>query len=369
MTCSRNDSILAPDFNEAARVLSMARFFRGGDITDRRLSDYCKRLTERFKLFVSTCPAPCWAQGLHLTQEIRLQYELFLPMAEILPAFVYLCRRASMDESMPLGTSLFAAQSWPDFLQRIMPFSAPVNPAELLHKCAVCEQYRFGLLAALSIPRSYGGAFGRYPMQLAFLRKWLSENRSRLAGAVTVLDAACGCGEGSYEVAELLDELGFSRNSSRICGATLEPMELMAAAHGSFPNDEARAFKFIARAAPILGMGGSEMIRFCRADILEPGGIVGEFDVILCNGFLGGPLLNQKETLSAAIGALVGRLRVGGLFLASNRFHTGWRKKMQGEVVSLLKRYSFEIVAAGEGVAGIRREPAALPRRARRRIP
>lgn len=369
MTCNRNDSMLVPDVSEAALAESRACFFRGGEITDRRLSGYCKRLTERFRLFASTCPAPCWAPGLRLTHEMHLQYELFLPMEDILPALTYLCRRASLNESIPLGAPLFAAQSWPDFLQRIWPFSSTVNPAGLLRKSAVCEKYRFGLLAALSIPKSYGGAFGRYPLQLAFLRRWLSENRCRLAGTVTVLDAACGCGEGSYEVAEILCELGFSKGASRICGVTLEPLELFAAAHGSFPNDAMRAKGFVERVCPILNRGGGEMLRFFRADILNPGSIDGEFDVILCNGFLGGPLLHQKESLSAAMGALVAKLRVGGLLLTADHFHEGWRKKTQGEIVSLLKGYGLEIVEAGEGVSGVRRAPVTRPRTVLRRIP
>jgi chemotaxis methyl-accepting protein methylase len=287
-------------------------------------------------------------------------------MEDLVPAFAYLCRQSCRYpvDSRPLSSVM----SWPDLLVLLSPFPSVFNPALLLRQLATEEVLRRRFLFCLSIPRSFGGGFGRYPRQTVFLANWLASNRERLAASATVLDAACGCGEGTYEVAEVLLAQGYGR-STRIDGSTLEPLELFAAAFGCFPHDPARGEAFRERVSPILDRGGGEMIRFYREDICAQVDVAERYDVILCNGLLGGPLFHGKEQLAGGIGRLAARLRPGGVLLVADRFHQGWKMKQQEEVLSLLRDNNLDVVEAGEGVAGVTCGTAVHPRRARRQNP
>lgn len=341
---------------------------RGGDVLDVRLQRYCTRLDARFRTYLNYAPVPQWAPGLLLQGDMRSLHELYLPMEEIIPAFVHLCRLSCLYHVDPLTIPLFAAGSWPDFLARLQLYPLLFNPAMLLRRLATDEQYRRVFLFCMFVPRSYGGSFGRYPRQRDYLAKWLSANKERLSAAARVLDAACGCGEGTYEVAETLLAHGYGAGT-RVDGSTLEPLELLAAAFGSYPNDPARAVAFKARVGSIINSGGDGMIRFFREDICNPADSGEMYDVILCNGLLGGPLLHGKERQARAVRSLLARLKTGGLLLFADRFHQGWKRKQQGELLSLLRENMLEISDAGEGIAGIKNGTAAHPRRAHRQSP
>jgi len=301
--------------------------------------------------------------------DLRSQHELYLPMDEIVPAFAHLCRISCL-YSVDTGTiPLFSAGSWPDFLSRLQLSPLIFNPASLLSRLATVQALRHAFLYALFIPRSYGGSFGRYPRQAAFLAKWLADARERLSGSASLLDAACGCGEGTYEAAKILLGQGYLPEATRVDGSTLEPLELLAAAFGYYPNDPGRADSFKSRVGPLLETGGGRMIRFFREDVRKSPEQAERYDVVICNGLLGGPLLRGRGELSRAVGALSGRVNPGGLLMIADCFHGGWKKREQGEVISLLRDHLFEIVEAGEGVAGIRSGSTTLPRRVHRQNP
>lgn len=370
MACREiGEMTFAPDFSGKGLGEALEKLLRGGNLLDARMERHCARLDDRFRTYVDLAPVSQWAPGLLLQGDMRSLYELYLPMEEIIPPLAHLCRLSCRYPVNIPAIAPFAALSWADFLARLQFASPGFNPANLLRRIALDETSRFAFLSALFIPRSYGGSFGRYPMQAAFLAEWLTRNRERLAGTVALLDAACGCGEGTYEAAELLLARGFARDSLRVSGTTLEPLELVAAAFGGFPNDPPRAAAFRARVAPILHACGKSMIRFSREDISRLIDLKERYDVILCNGLLGGPLLHGRETLATAVLSLVARLRPGGVLLVADRFHQGWKMKQQGELLSLLRENLPEVVAAGEGVAGLKTGSAAPPRRARRQSP
>jgi chemotaxis methyl-accepting protein methylase len=364
-----DNMIFAPDLSAEGLRAALAVLLRGGNLLDPYLQRSCACLDERFRTFVRFAPVPQWAPGLKLNGEVRAQHELYLPMAEIVPPLLRLCRASCLYPNETGAHTLLAALSWPDFLSRLQLAPLVFNPAELLRQLAVGEKFRHAFLCALAIPRSYGGSFGRYPRQSAFLGDWLATNRARLAGGIALLDAACGCGEGTYEAAEVLLAQGYSRESSRVDGTTLEPLELVAAAFGSFPNDPARGAAFRARIASLQRVRGGGMIRFSREDICRPADLPERYDVIVCNGLLGGPLLHGKESLAIAVRSLVARLKPGGVLLVADRFHQGWKMTQQGELLSLLRENLCEVVDAGEGVAGIKSGTAGRPRRDRRRSP
>ncbi len=169
------------------------------------------------------------------------------------------------------------------------------------------------------------------------------------------MDAACGSGEGTYEVAEMLLQLGFRGSGSAVEGSTLEPLELLAAAHGWFPHDRARSTLFRKRFSSLVAAGGDSMIRFYQEDLCCPPDDSRRYDLILCNGLLGGPLLHEKKSLAAAIDRLAIRLNPGGVLLASDHFHQGWHKKTPPAVITgLLAASGLKVIDVGEGVGGVR---------------
>lgn len=342
---------------------------RGGSLMNSRLQRYCARLDERFRIYADYCPVSQWSPGLALHGELRSQHELYLPMDEILPAFAHLCRTSCLYAVDTETIPLFSAGSWPDFLSRLQLSPLDFNPASLLRRLATDETLRRAFLWGVFIPRSYGGSFGRYPRQAAFLAKWLADARERLSASAALLDAACGCGEGTYEAAEILLEQGYLPEVTRVDGSTLEPLELLAAAFGYYPNDPGRAASFKSRVGPFLDTVGGRMIRFFQEDVCTPHDQGERYDVVICNGLLGGPLLHGREELSRAVGALAGRVKPGGIMLVADCFHDGWKKRGQGEVISLLRDHLLEIVDAGEGVAGVKSGSVDHPRIARRQSP
>lgn len=365
----KNNMMFTPDLSAAGQTGAMAMLLRGGNLLDPYLQSACARLNDRFRTYLRHAPVQQWAPGLKLQGEVRCQHELYLPMAEIVPPLLHLCRRSWL-YAHDFGTPhLFSALSWPDFLARLQLTPLIFNPSTLLQRLASDEAYRHAFLCAVAIPRSYGGSFGRYPRQVAFLADWLAAHRARLGGGITLLDAACGCGEGTYEAAEMLLKQGGTRASCRVDGTTLEPLELVAAAFGSFPNDPPRAAVFRSRIAQFLQQGGGGMIRFFREDVCRPVEPFEQYDVILCNGLLGGPLLHGKAALTTALRSLVARLKPEGILLVADRFHQGWKTTQQGELLSLLRENMLDVVEAGEGFAGVKSGTAAPPRKGHRQIP
>jgi chemotaxis methyl-accepting protein methylase len=348
---------LSPDLSPAALRTTLARLLVPGVIVDRKTVDLCRRLDERFRTFAATCPAPEWAPGLRLTAEIRSQYELYLPVGEIRAALDAFCKRACRYEPFTATTAIAGALSWPDALARLQPLAFTANPARILQRLASSEEFRCAFLAALFIPKSFGGSFDRYPLQADFFRGWLAGQRQRLAGSIAILDVACGSGEGTYAAAAAVLECGFSASASLVAGSTLEPLELAAAAHGWFPLDKARAAAFREQVHKLLASGAGRMIRFSQEDICKPWLSEQNYDVIFCNGLLGGPLLHGKGVLARTIALLAQRLRPGGILLAADRFHGGWQQKTPpAALAELLAASGLQMVAAGEGLAAVKSE-------------
>jgi chemotaxis methyl-accepting protein methylase len=191
-------------------------------------------------------------------------------------------------------------------------------------------------------------------LQLSFLREWLAGRRSRQQGPIRLLDAACGTGEGTWELALLLRDLGYTPGDATITGATIEPVELFAAARAFFPHDTERQQGYRQQIAPLLGTGWMERVEFRLEDIRRIADAE-EYDVILCNGVLGGPLLHDGEELAAAVSSLAGRLKPGGIMLAADRFHGGWKKMVPQTLLSgMLERQGLQPLSIGDGLVAER---------------
>ena len=305
-----------------------------GELTDHALERRIARLAELFRTYSGCYPNGLWAPGLAVEREMRVLTEAYLPMDEIVRVFGRFFSAALKFPPFLPASIVHNSTDWLDTLQRLHPLVGRPNPALLLERLMVDEEYRRRFIFANFMPVRYGGGFGRYPGQLRFLAEWLEANRSRLAAEVRCLDAGCGSGEGTYELAQLLIDTGFPADVIHILGATLEPLELFAARHAYFPHDRAREEEYRVRIRPLFDCGAAENISFHLEELGRMDFGEGKvYDIILCNGLLGGPFIHDSEELLRIVRRLSGRLRYGGIMLAANRFHGGWKKLVSDEAL------------------------------------
>jgi chemotaxis methyl-accepting protein methylase len=332
----------------------LGRLFVPGPIDDWDLESRISRLAERSRVYAACSPHGVWAPGLALTQEMKGISEIYLPLDEIRHAFNRLFTLSLKFSPFLPASAVHTSTSWLDVLHRLQPLVREANPARLLRYLMADEEYRCRFLFALFLPHHYGGTFDRYPAQGALLRNWLTATRPE--GVVRCLDAACGSGEGSYELAMLLLDRGYAPENLEVHGATVEPLELFAAAHGWFPHDPARQTAYRRRIRRLFADGTAERIVFYREDLVEGEGTAGEaYDVIICNGLLGGPLLNERKNLAGTVGCLCARLKPGGILLAADRFHGGWKRATPADMLrKMLVGNGLELRTVDEGVAGVK---------------
>lgn len=343
-----------PSLEEESIDRDLARLLAEGALRDPDMEGRIGRLRERFHAFAGRCSAPEWAPGLIVTDEIRRITDQYLPMDEIRPAFGRLFRLALRLPWRPASSTIHRADSWPDALEALHPRMDTADPSAILRGLMDDATERRALIFANFLPRHHGEAFGRYPQQLSFLGEWLRKRLGRLQPPLRLLDAACGTGEGTWELAQLLRDLGYIPGDVSVTGASIEPVELFAAAHAFFPHDASRQKGFSQIIAPLVETGWLERMDFKQEDIRRMED-AGEFDVILCNGILGGPLLHLEEELATSASALARRLKPGGILLATDRFHGGWKKMVpQSMLAGVLERQGLRPVPIDDGIAAKR---------------
>jgi len=334
---------------ETARRLDL--LLVSGAIRDPDLARRIGRLAEAFQSYASCYPLPLWAPGLVITPEMRGQTEALFPISWVRAVFELLLKRGCRFPPLLSGSYLHSSASWLDLLQRLRPQIIHADPATTLGELAEDAQKRTRFLFALLLPHHFGGAFDRYPGQSEWLGAWLGDNLGRLKGRIRALDSACGSGEGTYGLAELIAGAGFSGKGSAVHGSTLEPIELFAGAHAYFPHDLDRARDFRARIAPVLERADGIEMEFYLDEVGAAEGE--EYQLILCNGLLGGPLLHEPGELSRAVRSLASRLAPGGVLLAADRFHAGWRQRVPVEALrTLMRENGLSPLEVPEGVAG-----------------
>lgn len=321
-------------------------------ISDAAVEGRIAGLAAAFQSYASAYPLPLWAPGLVITNEMRALTEALFPVAKPSALFRLVLRRGCRISPMLAGTYLHATSNWLDLLQKLTPHVRQADPAVTLRELAQDGEKRRNFLFALMLPPHFGGGFDRYPTQSSWLLDWLRENRERLKGRLRALDSACGSGEGTYGLAELAEAAGFSAVKTAVHGSTIEPVELFAAAHAFFPHDPEREKAYRARVAPLLDRGMD--LEFYLEDVKAKSGRE-SYDVVLCNGLLGGPLLHERDELCRAIGELASRVSPGGILLAADRFHAGWRQRIPSTMLlDMLREHGLTPLEVPEGLAAAR---------------
>jgi SAM-dependent methyltransferase len=300
------------------------------------------------------CPPPWPAPDLQITPEITYQSEHWLPLDQLCLHFYSLYRQALTYPPVLSSTPFALGTSWaaivagfPEFLKHYG------NPAGLLERLVGDDDLRMKFLFWSFMPeRFYGSGSDRYPGQSATISDWIRQ-RHYQGKRLRCLDAASGDGANTYGVARLLVEQGCLPDRFSVEGWTLEPLEAWAAAHGRFPHDPAREWGFREETRDCFEQGVDTAVRFCCANILSTPRTA-PFDLILCNGLLGGPIIHGRRAMDAAVRNLAGLLAPGGMLLAADHFHGGWKQKCpQQGLRALFEMSGLVAIEAAEGVAAL----------------
>ena len=347
-----------PTIDQLEVIRRLDRLLVRGPLPDPALGARIERLERAFQSYAASYPFPLWAPGLLVDNEMRGATEALLPISQLRAVFDLLLRLGCRFPPLLSGSYLHTAPGWLDFLQKLRPQLSSANPAATLREFARDGGKRTSFLFSLMLPHHFGGAFDRYPEQSRWLDCWLRVNHRRLGGRLRALDSACGSGEGTYGLAEQLQAAGYDGQGSAVHGSTIETVELFAAAHAFFPHDRQRQENYRARVAPLISGPDRVAMEFQLDDVMDgPGcdGKVERYDLVLCNGLLGGPLLHEPRDLAAALRALASRLAPGGVLLAADRFHAGWRLRTPAAAFrALMGEHGLTPLDVPEGVGGMK---------------
>lgn len=317
-----------------------------------RFQGSIRRLRTKFNIYATTCPVPLPAPGLLITSEIRNQCECYLPIAEIAAIFNKLYSTALAYQPILSSTPFHNAISWADafaLLPNKFQFSA--DPSKLLESLLADRKLLNIFLFASFLPDRFYGKVGRYPSQFDFIRGWLE---SRSEGKLKCLDVACGSGEETYRLATLISQAGFSAEAVRIEGWTVEPLEVWSATYCCFPHNLQRELALRQIVCNLSSNRYESCISFSCRDILQSS-VIAQFDLVLCNGLLGGPIIHSPAKLDLAVSNLSQLLLPGGMLLAADSFHGGWKQQCpQTGLQALFEKYGLKSFVAGEGICGLK---------------
>lgn len=332
-----------------AKLLAPGRNFTIFQLSLRRL--------RRLSAAAAACPLPWPAPNLVVTPEIHYQSELWLPLADIRPVFErFYCWALSYPPILS-STPFADATSWAGIVSGLPAFvGSASHPATLLERLLEDGDLRTMFLCWSFMPRRfYGDGSDRYPGQAAWIGAWLDSCRQGRR-QLRCLDAACGAGSSTYGVARLLLECGWAQERFKVEGWTLDPLEAWAAAHASFPHDSHWTAAFRREVSLVFASGAARSMTFRSTDLLaDQIPAAGQFDLILCNGLLGGPIIHAWRDLELVTGKLTGLLAPGGMLLAADHFHGGWKKQCpQDRLQALFKQYGLNVFEAGEGLGGLK---------------
>jgi chemotaxis methyl-accepting protein methylase len=332
-------------------------------VDKKHFQDAIRRLNILFDIYARTSPVPLPAPGLIITPDIRTQCERYLPIADVTAVFNRLYRVALSHPPILSSTPFHAAMSWADAFSSLpSQFQFSANPARILEVLLDDADLLNRFLFASFLPERFYGGVRRYTGQQEYIRQWLA---TRKGETLNCLDAACGTGETTYGLALLLAEGGFSPSGIRIEGWTLEPLEVWAAAQRCFPHDRRRKAMLQESTSELYRQGYCRNISFHCADLTEQSinlprqgdesGNIRLFDLILCNGILGGPIMHEEGPLVRTVENLAQLLVPGGILLAADNFHGGWKQKFpHGALQELLQRQGLQLLEVCEGMGAVK---------------
>ncbi len=278
-----------------------------------------------------------------------------MPISEIRQMFYRLYNNSLSYFPIFSSTPFYKALSWADCYTRFPEWlQITPNPALLIKHLLNDERLLVRFIFYSFLPKRFNGAgFGRYPEQLLQIQSWLSRRRNI---PLRLLDAACGTGEGTWELLELSAKTGLKPEQVTTEGWTLDPLEAWVAEKQVLPHELERGKNYKCRVSHLVEQGWGNRISFRAFNLLSERYDTTQFDLILCNGLLGGPIINQPEELLRVVRNLAAILTPDGLLLIADHFHSGWGKKdCRPAVERFLNEFGLDTDPAGEGIAAFRK--------------
>lgn len=317
-----------------------------------RFREKIRRLHTLFEIYTTTCPEPLPTPELIVTPEIRTQCERYLPLADISAVFNRLYSAALSYPPILSSTPFHKALSWADVFAALPPqFQFSANPARLLEALLANRDLLTRFLFASFLPGRFYGCMGRYPGQQEFVRRWLA---ARKAGMLRCLDAACGTGEDTYGLAEMLMKESYAAEHVLVEGWTIEPLEVWTATRRCFPHERHRESALRRQTAGLFARGYGACTTFSCVDVLKTPPLK-QFDLVICNGLLGGPIVHEPQDLKRAAERLATLLAPVGILLAADNFHGGWKQQCpQDGLRALFEENGLITFEAGEGFGGLK---------------
>lgn len=325
-----------------------------------RFTTSITRLHQRWRVYTVTSPVPLPAADLLVTPEIRCQSELYLPITGIRKVFHRFYRQSLTYPPVLSSTPFAGAISWADLYTRLPGWlQTKPDPSVFLETLLADHDLRSRFLFYSFLPERHNGCgFRRYPKQAAWLSGLLVKWRDSGKTGLCCIDAACGSGEGTWELAEMLAAAGWQPEQAAVAGWTLDPLEVHAATELCLPHHPERQLAYRRRTLPLLYGGWRSQVDFSVVDLCAPTSLPvtpGKADLVVCNGLLGGPIIHDPRQIEQIVGRLAALLSPGGCLALADCFHGGWKKKTPKEFLEgLLEASGLQVVAAGEGSAGIR---------------
>ncbi|MBT3377713.1 MAG: class I SAM-dependent methyltransferase [Lentisphaerae bacterium] len=286
----------------------------------RALQRFNQRWTRRLTIFRRHAGVPLWAAGVVVDARLRQSHERYLPVGEFCDGLYTVAQYALPHVTWVPGVLCGPRQRPLRGPRNRRPLSLPdlwaALPVSFAGRLTFRPDEVVPLLCALADPPRHGTRAGRYPVQLAGVREWLG---SRRPGPVRALDIGCGVGHGTLELANALDAA--EAGMVACVGVTAEPLEVWMATHRRLPHDPAREDELAALPVgkSVLFLAGTGMNVPCR----------GGFQLVVCNGLVGGDFLSTAEDFRALLRELDRLLAEGGLVSLANRFHEGAQQRVR----------------------------------------
>lgn len=277
-----------------------------------------------------------------------------MPLSEITSAFYKLYHDALTYTPVLSSTPFHGSASWADVFCKLPgEFQHSLNPAHLLSSLLDDDYLLTRFIFASFLPNRFYGGFSRYPKQLAYIEKWLS---GQTGCQLKILDIACGTGEDLYTLALRMMKKGRTIDFLKMTGWTLDPLEAWSAKYRRFPHDSNRELYFRDITNDLFLNRHDFKINFTDCNLLSISAVSFErFDIVICNGLLGGPIINLESAMQLAVKNLHGLLKPGGILLTADSFHQGWKQKCpQGRLQALLEYHGLSVSPAGEGLSALK---------------
>lgn len=317
------------------------------------------RLQQLHERYCNHCPPPWAASRLKITSKAIIQSEQWLPLAFISSCFYRFFCKALTFPPFFLNTIFSSELSWFEIVATFPAWLEKyANPAKLLKNLIIDHPFRIKFIFWSFMPkRYYGYSSNRYPLQMNIAKQWL-ENTLPKTETICCLDSVCGDGACVYAFADMALKLGYSKDEFKIEGWSLDPLEVWAAVHRRFYHDAKKEERYSSETNDIFISGAETSILFKNYDLLNSAQetITENYHIILCNGLLGGPIINQTNEIHIIISNLIKHLHPHGILLAANHFHDGWEKSCpETKLIDIFSNFGLETSKMGEGIGGIKK--------------